>query len=359
MQSLRDFIGSPYAIFIGVALLIAWSLVLSFYQKNKKSKKVKQQIFKKAWFWGMTIFSFGIFFLIMFGKEWGLGTPEYFSDLVIYDDKIVLFDNQTTYYDSDQTNSEDYASHLRIHIVDRNTHEKIHEELIGTNYSTLIDDHGIFVVSNSKYYHSYADNKVYFVKEYDPETKTMTTIVENGETISVDGKDIEVFKIEVIIAILVTSIDGDQYVYDTRNKDFKKFEGIYDLPEKHEAISKFYLTAEHYNSDKTILKIGMSETANTFLFGEVITTYNNGSDYALIRSYKDMNKDHYIYTMVNDAGETLWQTDLANWAATVGSSGFENIQEIQFDKDLMYCTVNAYLFEIDLLSGDINWWVKL
>ena len=143
MGFLRDYLASDFSLIISYALFMAWVMIIAYVhqQKKKKAKNNKSNFLKRSWwFWTVSIILVINVFFTQFNAQWfGISTPDSFIEMKINENEIILFDNKVTYYDDDNTSTDDYSSHLRIHVVDRYTHEKRYEDLIGTNYFTFID----------------------------------------------------------------------------------------------------------------------------------------------------------------------------------------------------------------------------
>lgn len=359
MELLRDYLGSNYAIIVSYGLLMLWFVALGFIQKKAKQKKTKP--FKRSWwFWTINILLIVNIFFTQFNKSWfGISTPDHFVELIIEDDEIILFDNEITYYDDDNTSTDDYSSHLRIHVVDRKTHEKKYEDLIGTNYGYFIDQNEIFILEYTGYSKGYLKE----VFTYNTDTQEMVSVVEQGESINCDGKNIEAYEIEVVLGIIVTSPKGKQYIYDSSSKNFKEFTGEYlnrDSDSYTFNHAPFQLIAEQNSTNRTFLTIDQTKTRHTFISGEIVKDFKTrNQSYVFIKSYEDLKEETILYSFIDSSANNMWQFYLDEMEEKVDGSGFEEVQQIKLKDEFIYMTINAYLFELSLQTGTVNWWLKL
>ena len=359
MEFLRDFYGSNISIFVAFGLFIFWILILGFFQKRAEAKNFS--IYKKKWwFWTISIILLiNVLFTQLNPSLFGFATPESFVKMKINENEIILFDNKVVYHDTENTSNSYYTSHLRIHVVDRNTHEKRYEELIGTNYFTFIDQNEIFLLKYTDYSEGYIEE----VLTYDIKSQEKSTVVKLGEPVNCNGKSIEPYSIEGALGIVVTSKSGEKYIYDSSTRLFNAFDGTYpnfEVSELTNSSTTFYLKPEMAGSDRKVLAVNNSDTKHVFLKGRIFETYSiNNREYALIESNEDLTKETPNYSFVSDEGQLMWTLYLDQLEKTVESSGFETIHLFQVDKSLIYMTINAYLFELDYHSGEVNWWLKL
>lgn len=350
---MNDYLGWDYAFVLAMSLIMIWALIIGFYlRKNKK------ELHKKWWFWLISaiLFFHLVFVQFLNPSYFGYGTPDYFTKIKVYGDVIVLFDNDASYFDDERSGTEDWTSHLRIHVVDKNTHTKKYSQLIGNNYSTILDDNGIFVVENSMYAYYDEDNVISVISEFDLETRELKPIVTNQQTIEIDGNDVDVFEISALNKIQVKSDQGDMFTYNSEQKRFESSQ-IDQVPAM---FWQFFLNTSINNKDKRQLIINNKATDLEFLLGEIVSTEqseNNG--YVLIKWYESLAKEKVKYSMIDNEGEVLWSTNLTIFEKTAGASDFENIQIFTVESDLCYLTINEYLFEMNLFTGRINWWLKL
>lgn len=352
---LDDYLGWDYAFLFAAGPFVPWMVFVIFYQKKKK--KVLQ---KKWWFWSVTFVLLLHVFFIQFINPFylGLGTPDNFTKIHIIDDSIILFDNDVTYMDDERSGTEDYTSHLRIHVVDRLTHKKKYTKLIGDNYSSIIDDNGIYLIENSLCSYSSNDNVVYSVSEFNIETQDLTKIIDNEGTILVEGDEIDIFEIEALYRIGVKSDQGDVYHYNTERKVFEPNENAI-VNNRVKPVS-YFLNTSLTNKDKKTLIIDNKGSGQEFLLGQIVDSHDtDSSSYVFIKWFKDLSKSEVKYSMLNSEGDLVWSANLKYFEKSVYAEGFEDIQLFSVKDDKCYITINEYLFELDLLTGRMNWWLKL
>ncbi|MBN4072541.1 hypothetical protein JYT74_00745 [Crocinitomix catalasitica] len=350
---LEDYLGWKYVFHFGIGLFLLWALIIAFigFGQKKQKDKNKSPLKKKWWYWVISIILGAHMMFVQFINPtyFGLGTPEYFSEIYVQDDRIILFDEDVSYFDDDNFRTDDYTGHLRIHLIDRNAHTKIYSHLIGNNYSTYVVGSTFYLVSNSQYFNYSDDNLIYSISEFDLESKNITPIVEADGEIKVDSKSISVFTIYISGEVFVKSDQGEVYRYNTNTKSFDWFDGsstIQYVP----PTDRFDLRASVNSNDRMELSIDDSLTEHSFLLGQIEKQYESeykDRAYVMIRSFNDLNKTSFKLTLVNDDGALMWDADLALFEKEMNISNLSDVHNIHFHEDYCYLTIDAYLLELD------------
>lgn len=361
-EMLEDFLGWRYAQFVAIGLLVIWGISISMLQMRAKRKKAKTHYMKKWWVWIVFIILGLHFFFIAFINPtfFGMGTPDHFSELYILEDELVLFDQRTEYYtdDDNSTSIDDYVTYLRIHVIDKATHEKKYSHQIGSDYSTYSDSTGFLIITNSTSYGE-SNNVIYAVSTFDLQTKELKTIVENPGTILVDSSIYEVYSIYTSNGIFVKTLKAEVFKLNTFTQKFEAFQENEYVSSTQQRAS-FALYAKQNSSDIKELRINNSNTEFTFLLGEIFGTFQNDSSaYVVIKSYEDLSKKSFRYSCIDDAAALVWEYDLTFFESLFKTSGLSGIQIIKFTDKLCYLTFDAYIVEMELDSGKVNWWLKI
>ena len=360
-MSLEDFLGWDYAYVVAIGLFVVWGLIFGrSFAKNKRSN-AKKPLFKRVlmWFTLILIGAFVFFISFLNPTYFGIGTLERFSSIHVIEDKIVLFDNDVSYFDDERSGTEDYTSHLRIHVVNKENKKKLYSELIGSNYSNLVVADKVYLIENSIYQYYSAENKVLNIFQYDLEDQTKKTILKNDGYFKAGAEELKVFTVNVINDIKVTSTSGDIYIYNFKDEVFEPFTGrnFQNIPLK---PKEFEMRPILNNSNKKALYFQKTSTEKEFLFGDKIEEFFlNDTSYVLVSSYNDMEKSELTYSMISQNGDLLWSRDMKFFEKIVKGKGFEKIDLAKQDKTICYLTIEKYLYAINISSGEVDWWIAL
>lgn len=359
---IEDYLGWRYVFYVSVGMLILWGLIIFRIQARYKKKNQKIKVQRKWWFWvvsGFIIFHM-LFVQIINPSYLGYGTPEDFFKIHVSDDQIVLFDETVSYYDDDNISTDDYTGHLRVHLINRDLHTKEYSKLIGDNYSVYEENNRFFVLSNSEYYSGDNDNVVYSVSEFDLDTKEKILLAEKDEFITVAHEKVKVYEIYQSLGIFVKSDRAEVYKLNSKTNEFEFFDGEYQFPEVIESDVKFYMATSANSNDNKNLFINNVQSKHTFLLGEIVSEYSRPNEsYALIKSYENLEQSFFELSLVDQLGKIVWTVDMELFERNFGTDGLSDIQLIKFYKSFCYMTLDAYLVEIELRTGNINWWLKV
>jgi hypothetical protein len=361
-MNVADILGSDYIYFYALGLFVIWALIFRKWLKKKNGSVVKISWAKKLLMWGSFILiGLFVFFVTFINPTYyGIGTLDNFTEIHLIEDEIVLFDNHWTHFTDDDNASNSYSTgHLRIHVVDSSGNKK-YSEMIGSNYSTLVDSNKVYIIENSSESSQSEGNKVLNVFRYHLDTKERELIVENGGIIEVNGENVKVYDIEVLINIIVTSEKGDEFIYDFEHDEFVQFDGTnfqdhYVL----DSDNGFRFKYDAASSNKKELTFNNVSCEQTFLFGEIFKSFELAdSNYALLTSYETMKQTNIVYSMVSQSGALLWEKKLAYFEKIVDDSGFEKIDLVLQNDTLIYLTIESYLFALDIRTAECEWWLK-
>ena len=153
------------------------------------------------------------------------------------------------------------------------------------------------------------------------------------------------------------------FTYNSITQRFQKFEGeyLYPRPNKFKYDSgPFYVIPEQTGSERRVLKVGDYESKYAFIKPQIIGSCSrNNQSYVLIESYEDLTEENIIYSFCNDQAKLMWEINMEDFEDAISARGFEKIQQFETEDDVIYLTINAYLFELDFNTGNTNWWLKL
>lgn len=345
---IRDYLGSDYTLYIAMGLLIAW-LFLGIRLKFQR---------KKILYWGVTVLLIlHLVFIYYISPAWfGFGTPDSVSKMVIVGDKIILFDNETTKYEDGYEDIQT-SNHLRIHIVDRDKQQKIHSELIGTNFTTYFCSGQLYLL---KFNDSFGHGSLLSVEAYDIESYEQKTIIKRDGKFKVKGELHDVHYLYFEGAVFIESTKGDRFIMNPETSQFEWYDNNFYTDIVLNSSNHFGLWESANSSSKSDLKINGAETNIELLEAKEIVEYeNNDTAYCLIKSLADLTTDIPTWSMIRDDGNVLWQRDLNYFSKLTDDSTISEMQQILFEGNKMYVTFDEYLLEMDLVKGKCNWLVKL
>jgi hypothetical protein len=354
---LHAYFGWSYVLYLAYGLLFFWMFFIMVYFRKRKTKEGVAKRPKKWWFWvGTILISVHLSWITFINPSYfGYGTPDSFYLIQVNKKHIILYDRKFAYVNNDSNNShEESIPNLRIHVIDRELHKKVHWELIGDYYFPLF--YGSFVVlKENNTYSSYSnDNEIQSLKTYDADQKKVISLVEQGGQIMVDGKNISVHDILYENTYYnVKSSEGDRYRLNPDNLQFEWYVPENFIPPEK---SMFRLSNSPNSPDKQILYVSNEQTEHVFLSASIV---NEMDDYLLIYSENDLTNSNPKVAAFNEQGALLWEIDLNKLKDLSGDSSLEYIHRTLLVDEVCYITSNEFLFEFDLQTGKLNWMIAV
>ena len=344
------YFGIDYMLWYSIGVIILGAIL--FFVFGKKSNP------KNPWVIGIGLLL--LFNLVSVSylnpSYWGYGTPKWFSHMQITDNHIVLYDYLTTFVPESNIGNqhEEIIPNLRIHVVDRHKQKKLYSDMIGDYYSTRIYGRHVLLVEQDIYD---GDQGITSIDVYDVDKRDVTNLAKRGEQVQVDGQSIKVFDIQEATGRLqIRTKDGDLYMLDNETLELVPLTDEMTSP-----IRSIYRFANTDNSTKKQeLFVADSATSLLYLDAVVVNEHSvGGLGYALIHAYKELDQELPYISLVNSKGEELWSKDISEFNKAAGYNGFDKIYRTMLVDSLCYVTLDHFLFEYDLNSGEMNWVVEL
>jgi hypothetical protein len=92
----------------------------------------------------------------------------------------------------------------------------------------------------------------------------------------------------------------------------------------------------------------------------VVNEYDQDSvNFALIHHYEDLTETNPLISLVNDSGDQLWSLSVENLRGLSKDESLKYVHRTLLVDNCCYVTSNEHIFEFDLLSGNLNWYISL
>ena len=290
---------------------------------------------------------------------WGYGKPEFFNYIQVSDDHVFLYDIQYSFHEDDNTPSrhEENVPNMRLHLVDRNTHEHLFSQLVGDYMYP--EDYGSYplLVERNTYYHSTPDYEIQSLSYFDVTAEECVIIAKDGMKIVVEGDEVEIFDIfQDIGSFKIKTDKGDVAVL---SKSEPLFYWLVESASMNKS-ARFSLTPDVNSPDKKILSANGEKKEINFLKGEIVNRLiKDETTYAMIYSLNTLKETNPKLSLVNGDGILRWEKSLEDLKGITSDDELEYIHRSILVEDCCYITSGPYLFEFDLESGQLNWWIKI
>lgn len=350
---LHWYFGSTFSVWFAIGVILTWIFSVGVYAKT--SKKGKNWLVKRWWYWvGTLITVLHLYFISYINPSYfGYGTPNYFTLIDVEDNYVVLYDTRYAYIEDEDNRHDEYIPNLRVHLIDRLNHERVYWELIGDYYFPEIYGQYVLLKENNTYSNNSDDRAIQSLKRFDVTSRKIETIVEEEEYVQIDGQKVKAQQIIFDQSLFfIKSPQGDQYVLNLDEPVFSWYNGERAPIEK----ALFTFTRSPNSNDKKRLVINKEDSERDYLFGNLA---NFVDDMVIVFSHNDLDKTNPQLSLVNSFNEELWVIDLNLLKEITGNNDLKYIHRSLPHEDVCYVTSHEYLFEFDLYSGELNWWVKI
>ncbi|UKN00551.1 hypothetical protein K6119_12500 [Paracrocinitomix mangrovi] len=353
---LHAYFGWRFVFVFAYVLLFIWAIAASLYAriKNKKQKKEKFQFYNKWWYWTITLLLVLhiLWIQIINPSYFGYGTPDYFSLIESRKDHLILYDYKYTEYTDEDGNLESSVPNLRLHVIDRNKHERVYWDLIGDNYNPIIYGNNVILEEKS-------DSKIKSISIFDVKKQKTLLLAKLQDTIPIGENEVEIYEItyDYLSYKIQTSV-GDLYSLNKHNLKFEWYDSQnYRYPNDD---SHFLLRSSMNTSDKQDLYLDDQLTPYEYLKGEIVNEHSlHDTDYALIHFQQDLDKTNPSLSLVNEYGQELWVKTLKDFRKDGDASGLKYIHRTLLSDSCCFVTSNEHIYEYDLRTGKLNWHISL
>ncbi|MBD3635860.1 MAG: hypothetical protein HUJ25_00850 [Crocinitomicaceae bacterium] len=347
-----------YSIVLAVGLLMVWMFSMMVVSKKLGGFK---QLQKKWWYWtGTLLLVINIPLLNWINPEyWGYGNPLYFSYIQVTDDHVLLYDQQYSYHE-ERNSSDNHATevpNLRAHVVDPVQRKKLYTDHIGDYYFPRQIGRQAIIIENNTYSDYTARDEIQSVVRYNVDKKKTELLAEDGLIIQIDGEEAEVFdiyedkdRIRIKTSVgKVAELSENEPVFHWLTQEMREEAGV-----------KYYLYSNQLHPDNKDLAIDGEATDLSFLQGNLVNQHNyNGKSFAMIYSLNSLKKTNPKLSLVNHSGQLLWEVNLEQLKKLSGRSDLKYIHRSILAFDKCYITSANVLFEFDLMTGKLNWFLAL
>ncbi|MEX1001446.1 MAG: hypothetical protein WDZ35_04965 [Crocinitomicaceae bacterium] len=365
MRSIIDtYLGWEYVSWFAFILLIFWVIVGTKFETstNKSNPSKGQKIRKWGFRFGVILLALNALFVTVINPYFfGYGKPAHFTLIHASDTHVLLFDEVSAHMDvvgEEFDRREDEIPSLRIHVADIAEQKKLYSYLIGDYLRPEEYGEHVLLIENNTYNKWLSENTIQSLSYFDVLEKKQVILAKKDESIQVEGTDIPVYYFTYEDPYwLVVTLEGDKYYLDQKTLEFKADrpkEEIQETKVHHSFKSKgdkVSTTELYINGENTQLEFVEAKTINQCVWEK--TTY------LLIVSYTNLSKKVPLLSCVDGKGNLLWQKNPDDFRELANENDLTEVDLTFFRDDLCYVTINNYLFEIDLLSGELNWCVGI
>jgi hypothetical protein len=356
MESILDRIASsPLIMIVLYMVLIGGGIAGGIFLNPFKNKKKLRTVF-------MTLIILASCVPIFFISSSKNGLVKLITEIKFINDKIIFLDLKTT--------SDDYSTYdnYRIHIVDKETGEKLNRTLLGEDVVWLDDRENLILFQEAEKYILFDVEKLAIVREINNEylmlnfsefSKGVESITANKNCLTIlakDGKsyvyDIYTNKINVPCSTEnIISIDRYSFAYDKMyiNENGYQYE-LFTFASKNPNDLLQHIESIPKNKDDEII---VSQDA--FISGSYIAVFGDKNIF-LVMSFETTDKADFLITALNFHLETVWKLDYL----TLNPDDFYS-KNYSLTYDIIECGDNiifgigGFLYSVETKTGNIVW----
>jgi hypothetical protein len=340
-----------------IAILAIWTIYLCAFAIYKKVKGLPSSRNRKRRQWAITLIFASHLILIseINPSYWGYGTPIKISQLEVQGNNLLLYDYYYTLRVGDEGFPSIKVPNLRVRVVNRLTHKKVHWQYIGEFYNA--EPYGDRILMRRWNGSSNAPESVLSLSVYDASNNKEDGLLYQHEDFMIDDNSLDAKNVRTEDGWYIVTSNNNERLW--LNPDNLKMEPYHpdSLPPNYLPCFSFPSLDNKRNnlffhSEETPLVCDSCEIINFYV-------YNEEEEFALIYQHNISEHKNPSLSIVSHLGKELWKVSLRELKEYSDDNSLDDFHQSLFYDSFVYITANEHLFEFDLLSGQLNWQLTL